>query len=240
MAQADWNFLTNVAPTNVIARGVVYTAVDITPPNGGGDFVFGFNSISNTPGSVGLHLSAVAFNPTVSGGSVRGAIRRGTTGATQSGMSVGLFIGLSGTDVDDTCYMLGLSDDDPSNLILRKGLLSEGVIANPPGNPSMLGTLRRSVASYNQGEWVHVRLDMVVNGTGDVVLNVFQNNLDDNAVTSPVWEAVSGMDQYVDDALGINTGTVPLVLGRTGFCFESSASARRAFVDAFQATRQVP
>lgn len=240
MAQADWTTLLNVAPTSVIRRGVVAAGVNVTVPNGGESFCYGFNSISNTAGCVAHHLAALAFNPTVSGGSIRGALRRGTTGSSASGMSTFLYIGLSGTDVSDTAYSLGLSDDEPSNLILRKGVLSEGIIANAPGNPSTLGTLRRSNASYLQGEWVHVRLDMVVNGTGDVVLHCYVNDLDSNSALAPVWEEISGMDAYIDDALGINTGSLPLVSGRVGYGYQSAASARRGFVDVVQALYQVP
>lgn len=236
MAQADFSFLLNVAPVNIIARGVTFGA---TPPNGGEDFVFGFNSLSNTEGAVGLHLNAVGFNPTASGGSIRGAIQRGTSGG-DGGFSTFLFIGLSGTDVADTGYFLGLDDDEPSNLILRKGLLSDGIPPNAPGDPATLGTLRRSVESYTQSTWVHVRLDMIVNGTGDVILRCYQSNLDDNPITAPVWEEISGMDLFVDDALGINTGSVPLVLGRMGFGFHSTASARRGFVDGIQGFAQTP
>jgi len=236
MAQSDFSFLTNVAPTNVIARGVIYGQVT---PNGGEDFVFGFNSLSNTEGAVALHINAVGFNPTDSGGSIRGAIKRATSGG-DDGFSTFLFIGLSGNDVDDEGYLLGLDNDEPANIILRKGLISEGLPPNAPGDPATLGTLRRSVDAFDQDRWVHLRLDMIVNGTGDVILQCFRSDLDDNPITAPVWEAISGMDEFVDDALGITTGSVPFVLGRMGFGFHSSASARRAFIDGIQGFAQVP
>ena len=131
-------------------------------------------------------------------------------------------------------------DDEPSNLILRKGVLSDGIVPNAPGDPATLGTLRRSIDSYTQDTWVHVRLDMIVNGTGDVILRCYQSDLDTNAITAPVWTEIVGMDAFTDDVLGVNTGTVPLVLGRMGFAAQTSASARRVYVDGVQGFRQIP
>ena len=80
MATGDWTYLTNGLPIGSVDRGVTS---GITPPNGGGSFVFGFNSLAVVSGAVGLFTNQVNFAPMSKGGSVRGRTSR-TTG-TSSG-----------------------------------------------------------------------------------------------------------------------------------------------------------
>ena len=37
--------------------------------------------------------------------------------------------------------------------------------------------------------------------------------------TPPDWQPVSGMVEFIDDHLGINSGSQPLAVGRGGFGF---------------------
>jgi hypothetical protein len=76
-----------------------------------------------------------------------------------------------------------------------------------------------------------LRLDWVVNPGGDIILKVYENDLDTNPVDAPVWEAITGMDDFVDDALGINSGSLPYTSGRWGKGFTFSDANRRAAVD---------
>ena len=52
-----------------------------------------------------------------------------------------------------------------------------------------------------------------MNPHGEVVLDVFENDLSVNAVTSPSWAAIDGMAQYIDDSLGILSGSTPYLTG---------------------------
>ena len=101
-------------------------------------------------------------------------------------------------------------DDDPHRVVLRKGAVTVGLpTADGPG------VLLKSAASFAQATWLHLRLDVIVNTNGDVVLNVFQNDLALHALgTPPDWQPVSGMVEFIDDHLGINSGSQPLTLGR--------------------------
>lgn len=235
MAQADLTVMTSSLDIAVVDRGVT---AGPTPPNGGGTFVYGFNSLQ-VPGSgaVALFANQVNFAPMASGGSVRAAIRRGASGGA-TGWTPFIFIGAQGPSINDVGYMLGLQDDDPSHIVLRKGVLSEGIPAGTP-DPTSNGILLRSTDAIELDEWLHLRLDMVVNGSGDVVLAVYQSDLDEELVTSPVWAAINGMDAFVDDALGVNTGSAPYTSGRAGFGMQVADVTRRAYFDQLEVFRQL-
>lgn len=235
MSQADWTFLLNGASSASVLRGVTN---GISRPNGGGNFVFGFNSQDNNVSAVGLHVNQVNFSPMASGCRISGALRRGASGGT-TGWSHFLFAGLQGTDVEDEGYLVGFADGEPSNLILRKGALNAGIPNNAPGDPATLGTLLRSTEQYAIDTWVQIRLDMIVNGTGDVTLKVYESDLDVNPVTAPIWVALPGMETFTDDALGVNTGSIPFANGRAGKGFRSAASVRRGYVDHIEVARQL-
>jgi len=139
--------------------------------------------------------------------------------------------------VEDKGYFLGLADNDPHEIVLFKGVLSNGL------DPTADGILRSSTTSYYADTWLHLRLDMIVNPNGDVVLNVYENDLNTNQVTAPVWEAIDGMASFIDDALGVNSAIAgntdnPYVGGRVGFGFETGAASRRGFFDQIVIGRQ--
>lgn len=232
MASSDWTFLTNGLPIGSVDRGVTS---GITPPNGGGSFVYGFNSLAVVSGAVALFANQANFAPMAKGGTVRGAIKRGISGGTTN-FSPFLFIGLGGPDVGDNGYFLGLQDDEPYHIALRKGQLSDGI---PEAGPGTLGILRRSTTTYDPDTWHHLRLDMVVNVSGDVYLKCFENDLTANAVTSPSWAAITGMDDFIDDSLGVNSGSTPYTSGRAGYGFVCSDVTRRAYLDHVEIGRQL-
>jgi hypothetical protein len=239
MAEADWTELTNSAPTNEVDRGVT---AGLVPPNGGGSFVYGFNSLVATPGAAGLFTNQANFAPMTKGARISGAIKRHTSGGPTS-FSPMLFVGLQGPDVADLGYLLGLSDADPHHISLVKGAIEDGI----GDDAGVGGVLAIGSAAISANVWKHLRLDMVVNLSGDVVLSVFENDLDTNDVTAPVWVPVPGMDTispgsgqaFIDDALGINSGSAPFVDGRGGFAFEYADAARRGMFDQIQIARQL-
>jgi hypothetical protein len=140
-----------------------------------------------------------------------------------------------GNSVNDQAYLLGLSDDDPHRVVLRKGTVTTGLPdADGPG------VLLKSSESFAQATWLHLRLDVIVNANGDVVLKVFRNDLDAHALgTPPDWQPVPGMAEFIDDHLGINSGSQPLTSGRGGFGFSVRDVTRRGFFDHLELYRQV-
>jgi hypothetical protein len=140
-----------------------------------------------------------------------------------------------GNSVNDQAYLLGLSDDDPHRVVLRKGTVTTGLPdADGPG------VLLKSSESFAQATWLHLRLDVIVNANGDVVLKVFRNKLDAHALgTPPDWQGVPGMAEFIDDHLGINSGSQPLTSGRGGFGFSVRDVTRRAYFDHLELYRQV-
>jgi len=121
--------------------------------------------------------------------------------------------------------------------VLRKGGLSGGL---PDIAPGTQGVLRRSTGTFLPATWLHLRLDMVVNLNGDVLLQVFQNDLVAHPLgTAPSWVALPGVDQFIDDALGINSGSQPFTSGRAGFGFFTKDVTRRGFFDQVEVYRQL-
>lgn len=239
MSYADWAFLTGVLSASDVARGVTSGP---TKPNGGGTFLYGFNSLTNTPGGVALYATPqppnTNFNPLVKGGDIRAALSRGVGGGLID-FSGFLFVLLGGTAITDKAYMLGLSDGDPCHIELRKGALSGGLPDEAPDPAGVNKILRRSTGVVTVGSWVHLRLEAVWNTNGDVILNCYQNDLVANAVTAPVWTAIPGMASFTDDALGIATGSVPFVGGRIGFGCTVADITRRVYVDHVECAKQV-
>jgi hypothetical protein len=243
MAQADWTFLSGGLSTPQVDNGVT---AGVVKPNGGGDFVYGFNSLEIISGVVALTNTQASFVPMAKGGSIRGAIKRGVSGG-PTGFSPFLFIGLQGGAVSNNGYLLGLSDGDPYHVELRKGALAVGLPdegAVPDGGNHIL---MRSIAAFDPDTWHHLRLDMIVQGTGDVVLQCFQNDLEVNEVSSPDWTVVPGMEGpqspsiegFIDDALGVNTGSAPYTSGRAGFGIHVIDVSRRAYFDHLEVVRQL-
>lgn len=234
MSSTDWTFISDALASGSVDRA---PTAGIARPNGGGQFVYGMNSLNTNPGVVALFTNQVGFAPMAKGCSVRGCVQRGPSGG-PTGWAPFLFCCLQGTTSAAVAYMLGLSDNDPHRILLRKGAISGGLpdlaVASPPNS----GVLAKSVATFSLGTWLHLRLDAILNGNGDVVLNVFQNDLTANPCTAPVWAAVPGLSQFIDDAIGVNTGSVPLVGGYAGFGGQFANVTRRAFFDQIEVQAQ--
>ena len=231
MGQADWSYLNDGLDAATVSRGVT---AGIERPPGGGRFLFGFNSRAAATGAVALACALPDFAPLPKGGSIRGCVQRGPGGG-PLGFAPFLFLCGQGTSVNDRAYLLGLSDDDPHRVVLRKGALADGI---PDSDGA--GALLASTESFEQGSWLHLRLDVIVNDTGDVVLEVFRNDLDEHPLgTPPDWQPISGMPRFIDDALAINTGSAPLTSGRAGFGFHTRDVTRRGLFDHLELWRQV-
>ncbi len=184
MASADWTALPNSIDAASIKSGVTS---GVTPPGGGGSFVYAFNS--RTTGFDGVrafkHLGT-NFNPIAAtfGGRITGAMKRLPSGGL-TGFAPFMYICLSANDATTgEGYMLGLQDDDPSAIVLRKGLIAEGL---PAGLIGENGILRKSSTSIAADTWVHLRMDVISQGVGDSVITVQRSESGD--VTAPVWVA---------------------------------------------------
>jgi hypothetical protein len=242
MAEADWTELTGGLTANV-ARGVT---AGYASPNGSGLHVFGFHSLEIVDGAVAYCANQTNFVPMAKGGSIRGALCRALSGG-PTGFAPFLYLGLQSGAVSASGYLLGLGDGDPHHIVLRKGAILGGLpdlAADPDGTDHIL---MRSTETFEVGTWHHLRLDMIVQGSGDVLLQVFRSNLDSHTVESPSWGVITGMegpqyptiDGFVDDALGVNTGSSPFTSGRGGFAFRVEDVSRRAYFDYLELSRQV-
>lgn len=243
MAQADWTFLSGGLSAPQVDRGVT---AGVVKPDGGGNFVYGFNSLEIISGVVALTNTQANFAPMSKGGSMRGAVKRGISGG-PTGFSPFLFIGLQGSAVASPGYLLGLSDGDPYHIELRKGALNIGLPDEGAVPDSGNHVLMRSIEAFNPDTWHHLRLDMILQDTGDIVLQCYQNDLEANPVDAPTWVVVPGMEGpqspaingFVDDALGVNTGSAPYTSGRAGFGIHVKDVARRAYFDQLEVIRQL-
>lgn len=231
MASTDFTNL-----TGNLSAGVVKGVTDSPPsgvPNGGGTFCYGIGrTASGADGVVGMFYNAAGWIPTAKGGKVMGAMikeGKGTDSGNNLIYSPFLFCNLQGANVTDLAYMLGLTEEEPARIALAKGTLTQGL------DPTGSHILALSSGNVAKQEWAHLRLDVIEQPSGDVLLKVFQNDLTANAVTSPSWAAVAGISDYTDDALAYKTGTVPLLTGRMGIAARmGTESGRYVYFDHFQ------
>lgn len=244
MGAVDWFDVGGGLSTANLARGVTAGLAD---PPGGSGFVYGYNSLGSTAGAAGKLVALTGFRPTGTGVSVadggcsiRGCVKRSPSpGATgMSPMLVACAQGGASPTVNDYAYLLGLSDSDPYAIVLAKAPIVSGLVSSDTN----VTILRTSSAQYVIGDdqWHHLRLDVVVQPNGDVLLQVFSNDLTSNPLGSaPSWTAIAGMAEYIDDVLRVATGTAPLWGGCLGFAFAVDGSvARRGAFAALEAYRQ--
>lgn len=230
MGQADWTELSNVLGAGIVRRGVSM-APAFSPPDG--DFVWGFHSLAGDSGVVALYNNQAGFGPAAAGktGVVSACMKRYHT-------SVGFapFIGIVDSSDADTAkgYLLALSDEASPKIVLKKGAISASIKSTDSG------VLRAATGTISNAVWYHLKLEVVFNPQGDLVLNVYQNDLTVNNPNAPSWEAITGMDRYVDDSLGILQGTIPYT-GPFYFVkgFYTEAALRAALFDYYRAAVQL-
>lgn len=247
MAESDWTLMSDALDTASVKRGV--TSGLVKPASAiSNSFVYGFNSVAAVTGCVARFANQVNFAPMAEGGSIRAAMKRLPSGG-PTGFSPFIFLGAQGLSVNDSGYLLGLSDGDPSRIVLKKGTIATGVPDAAP-DPTNNGILLRSTGEVEEDEWRHLRLDMIVNTNGDVLLQVFENDLSAQGIGDPPsWVEIPGMegplsddaapiDGFIDDALSIATGSAPYTSGRGGFGFACSDVTRRVAFDHIEVIRQ--
>lgn len=215
MAGADWIPLAGGLPTSDVLRGATR---GLAGPGGGGSFVYGFKSITTAMGMVALRAQQAGFAPTAKGGVISGAILRGM-GLGASFFQPFLFWGAQGISVASAAYKIGLSDENPSKLILAKGAISDGL--NVP-----YSTATETIAI---GQWIHVRFQ-AYQSLGALTIKVFRNNIDSNPGV-PVWEEVPGIDTIIDSS--------PLLGGYAGIAIRTEDMFRYALFDNIKIERQL-
>jgi hypothetical protein len=243
MALGDWSEAVNSLSTSSVLRS---ESGGFPVPPGGGQFTYGFRAVDATPGVVARYTNLGNFDPTAYGGDISAAMRRTAPSlVTSTPIAVGfapfVFFCMQGTDVNNpltTAYMLGLSDANPSHIQLMKCLVSGGIPDGPP-NPTVTGVLAQSTDSFPPGTWLHLRLEVVVNLDNEAVINCYASDLTANPVTLPMWVPIAGMPSIVDDNLGVTTGSLPLLAGRCGHGFQTSAIGGVALFDQIVPTAQL-
>ncbi len=126
MALANFALVANGLPVTSVDSGVIHLE---DAADGGGNFVFAFNTIlASAPGVQAYRSAVTGYAPLTNGGTVRAALKRGLT-AISAGFDHFIFIGLATDDVGDFAYCLGLEEAQPARILLRRGLLSEGVLS---------------------------------------------------------------------------------------------------------------
>jgi hypothetical protein len=207
---------------------------------------------SAVTGAVAMFVDLTGFTPTGTlltnpdgGCSMRGAVKK-VSSPNATNFSPFLFACLQGEanpGVNDWCYMMGLADADPYQIVIAKGTLVGGLQAAAEN----LTILQRSSSQYamSDGLWHHLRLDCLVQPCGDVLLRGYSNDLAAHALSNPAafaWTEIPGFDAggYVDDVTAINTGSDPLWGGCLGFgAAFSNALNRRVAFDGLEAFREV-
>lgn len=246
MGATDWIELEgSLAKATAIDRGNSTTVLD---PDGN-PTTYGFSSRSLVEGSAGLYCVNTMvmsgnnyfnplrkFNDDPTGGRIQGLIQRGASGGV-TGFAPMFYIMLTGTSVSDTGYLLGLSDSNPHYIVLRKGRLDEGIPDSPVGTD---GVLARGTVAHAPETWHQLRLDAVLNENGDVTLICRQSDIPTQGMEDPLWRHVPGIgESFIDDALGVQSGSAPYTSGRIGFGFQCSDVARRAFFTRLTLYRQL-
>jgi hypothetical protein len=175
-------------------------------------------------------------SPCAKGASVRGAIQRGFA-SLKTGFSPFLFALAGGTDIVDNAYIIGLEDSDPYRIVVVKGQIINGVPAADATN-----SLLRSTSTYtipSGGQWHHIRMDVIVQLSGDVLIQCFESDLTANPVTAPAWVPIPGCESFTDDALGVNSGSAPYTSGYIGYGHATEEQGRRGYFDQLEMIRQL-
>lgn len=232
MASADWTALDDSLDTSVLARGAV---AGMSPPSGGGTYVYALNSKVAAEGAGGIFINNTnnpGFGPTTKGGQITGAIKR-MSGAAATGWSPFFFVQAQGTSVNDNAYLIGLEDADPARIVVVKGAIINGIPL-----ATTVNSLMRSDASFDLDEWVHLRIDVIREPSDDILIKLYSSDLGSYPVGSPSWVALAGCEEFVDDSLGIATGSPGYTGGYMGIAMQVDGITRRSAFDYITAQKQ--
>jgi len=238
MAQADWTNLTGTAlGTSDINRGVS-SAFTLVPS--AGTYCYALRSATSTTGFGGKYCNLVDFTPFTGsrkGGSIRCLMKRYASGGNYAPI-MGL---VKGTDpTTNEGYMLGLSAASSYQVVLKKGAMASGLSASASDVLGASDTAYTDVGDA-AAHWFHLRMDVLVNPHGEVVINVKQNlNVHTyGPLASVVWDDIDGIDQFIDDPAGVFSGSAPHLDGFYAvFGMYSAAAGSVALFDHIEVFRQ--
>lgn len=215
MASSDWSTVTGSSDASTIVRNVVAVPGALPAPPGAPGYTHVYGARAVSAGVFALYTNQVDFAPIDPAKSAQVTIALRAHGGAQPFA----FAALQGDgDVADAAYRLGI--DSSGYLTLSKGALSEDL-----SEPTKI--LRHATTPIAEGTWIHARLDVVANGNGDNVLNVYTSS--SGSILAPTWERA--FDRYIDDALAVASGSKPLRGGYLGFGAKLPAGARAYFVE---------
>jgi hypothetical protein len=233
MATGDWTTVSGaMAIGSDVAAGMT-SGVD--KPNGGGAYCYVARSLAGA-GVFALRATPASpntgFDPMAKGGEISAALKA------SSGAAPFLFFALQAPTVGATAYTIGL---DPTGRIRFAKTALDGSSASV----SVTGT-----RVYAPGTWVHLRLEVVANTNGDVIVNAGESDLAAHPVDAPSWTPVEGFSPIggplpspllvlVDDVAAVNSGSLPLVGGRAGFGARFSTKDQRAGFDQIFVAKQL-
>ena len=116
----------------------------------------------------GLFANLASFAPMAKGGSIHGVVQRAPGGG-PTGFSPFLFLCCQGNARSTTARTC--------SALRRRSAPHRAPQGRGDGGPALTdgpGVLLKSAASFAQATWLHLRLDVIVNTNGDVVLKVFR------------------------------------------------------------------
>lgn len=239
MAEVDWGDLTGTAlgPADV-ARGV--SSAFTKAHADAGTYVYGFRSSSSSVGFAGKYCNLANFAPIAGvrkGASIRACVKRYASG----GNYAPIFGIMQGTDPATAAgYFLGLSASDAYQIVLKKGVPAAGLTV------ADAGVLRYSTEAFedvgdSQAVWFHLRIDILVNPHGEVVLNVYEHDVQTYGLGGAgSWNAITGMASFIDDPMGVMSESTPYLDGFYAFYgLYTAAAGSIALFDHFEVFRQI-
>jgi hypothetical protein len=198
MAETDWERLTVNALDELLCSAGKTTIG--SPPEASN--CMGYHLIQSGAGFAGHVLDLTNFNPIASGkgGSITICMKKYNPGD-----HAPCIFFANGKDVASAeGYILGLSGEEPSRLILKKGHL------NSPLTENGEGTLRISDESWDPDTWLQVSLFVTVQTHGEIALRCRINDPIDVSPPIATPAAIDGMGDFVDDNGAILTSSIPL------------------------------
>lgn len=196
MAEVDWERIeTGAADSELISQG--YSAATIFGPLSGSN-VYGFHSLAPVDGAAGIVVGLTNFYPigNSKGGRVQCCLRKYSQ---LEGYSLFMFM-VTGKSMSAPGYLFGLSNGYPYKLILCRGAIGSGLLEEADNN------LRESDAYFSTNSWKNLSLSVKVTAQGDISLIPELDTNDPIVPGAPSYTAILGMDEYIDDSLGILTG----------------------------------
>lgn len=204
MGEAHWTHMTGSAPAEDISWGYTDNGSFGAPS---GNRVFGFHSLNPVEAVAAMNAEGMSYSPISGqmGGVITAHLRRFTTGA---GYGTAIFFIDSTNAASGRAYVLGLSQEYPYRIVLKKGLFSSGL------SITGLDTLAYSDQLYDGNDWHCLKLAVTTRPQGDVVL--VAKHKDPRRLYPVTWDAIPGIDPFIDDVLGANSGSVPYMGYRVG------------------------